>query len=180
MDNYEDLRCHFGWQLQSPEQMSNKRRLFAAWLPLKTVDFGVDRQFGQIRVHWWIVIGVPQFAMNFAVPSCGFVSPSTEILPYNRYCRYSIPFHYRKFPSFTRFGGSSVGIYMVISKEVRSKGWCPRASFRDKTPRIAPNSKTFPKSVDQFPPPADLLFTARSTKIRGLNRFVATLDSAHV
>jgi hypothetical protein len=45
VDNYEDLRCHFGWQLQSPEQMSNKRRLFTALLPLKSFGFGVDRQF---------------------------------------------------------------------------------------------------------------------------------------
>jgi hypothetical protein len=45
VDNYEDFRCHFGWQLQSPEQMSNKRRLFTALLPLKNVNFGVDGQF---------------------------------------------------------------------------------------------------------------------------------------
>lgn len=108
----------------SPEQMSNKRRLFTPLPPLQTVDFGVDGQFGEIRVHWWIVIGVPQFAMNFAVPSCGFVSPSTEILPYNRYCRYSIPYPYRKFPSFTRFERSSVEFLWVVLEVVRSKWLC--------------------------------------------------------
>lgn len=116
----------------------------------KNVNFGVSGQNGQIRVHWWIVIGVPQFAMNFAVPSCGFASPSTELLPYNRYCRYSIPFRYQKFPSFTRFGRSSVVFCWVALLVVRSQEWILASFFHPKFFLLEPSGRLFPTLSTSF------------------------------
>jgi len=47
VDNYGDFGCHFGWQLQSPKQMSDERRLFTLLLPLKLCVLGCLGNLGK-------------------------------------------------------------------------------------------------------------------------------------